>query len=145
MNLCINFVIKIFLEGFKAEIFMNFLKISYQIGGAYDTILGLGILFLRNYLLTFLHQKIPVVPQIADALGLFLIAYGFLLIDESRKSDTRFNVGFSSAVVRIIFFILVVLYLVFSSVELLYIVLSCTDLLTGLFLLYGISSVKYSK
>ena len=124
---------------------MNLLKISYQLGGAYDILLGLGLLFLRNYLLTFLHQKEPAIPQIADALGLFLVAYGFLLIDESRKSDTRFNVGFASAVVRILFFILVILYLVFSSVELLYIVLSCTDLLTGLFILYGISSVKYSK
>ena len=58
---------------------------SYQIGGVYDFLLGIGVLLLRNYLLTFLHETIPNVDPITDALGLFLIAYGYLLLDESRK------------------------------------------------------------
>lgn len=121
---------------------MNYLKISYQIGGSYDALLGIGLLFLRNYLLTFLHETIPNVAPIADALGLFLIAYGYLLLDESRKNDPRISIGLSSAVVRIIFFFLVMYYLFFSTVELLYIILSCTDLLTGLFILFGINSLR---
>lgn len=123
---------------------MNLLKLSYQIGGTYDFLLGIGVLLLRNYVLSFLHQKIPTIPQIADALGLFLMAYGILLLDESRRPDIRINIGLTSAVVRIIFFISIVLYLLFSSVELLYVVFACTDLLTGLFICYGIFSVNSS-
>lgn len=121
--------------------FLNFLKLSYQIGGTYDFLLGVGVLLLRNYVLNFLHQKIPNVPQIADALGLFLIAYGVLLLDESRRSDMRINIGLTSAVVRLIFFISILLYLVFSSVGILYVIFACTDLLTGLFICYGIFTV----
>lgn len=123
-------------------IVLNFLKLSYQIGGTYDLFLGIGVLFLRNYLLTFIHQKIPDIPQIADALGLFLLAYGTLLIDESRKHDMRVNIGLTSASVRIVFFISIILYLLFSSVEFLYVVFACTDFLTGLFILYGVFSIN---
>ncbi len=120
----------------------NFLKISYVIGGVYDVLLGIGVLFFRNFLLTFIHESIPNVAQISDALGLFLIAYGYLLLDESQKSDPRINIGLTSALVRIIFFLSVVYYAVFYTVELLYIILASTDLLTGLLILYGIYTFK---
>ena len=121
---------------------MNILKISYQIGGLYDLFLGTGILFFRNYLLTFLHQTIPNIPQIVDALGLFLIAYGFLLLDESRKDDLRLNIGLTSAIVRIVFFCIVIFYIMVSKVEILYIIFAVTDLLTGLFIIFGIFTNK---
>ena len=119
---------------------MNIFKISYQIGGLYDLLLGFGVLFLRNYVLSYFHQTIPNIPQIVDALGLFLVAYGFLLLDESRRNDPRFTIGLSSAIVRIVFFLLIILYTFISKVEILYILFALTDLLTGLIILFGIST-----
>lgn len=122
---------------------MNILKTSYLIGGVYDLLLGLGILFLRNYLLTVAKQTIPNIPQISDALGLFLIAYGYLLLDESRQVMPQLNIGITSAIVRILFFIIVMLYFLFNHVEIIYISFAVTDFITGSFIFLGI--FKYSK
>lgn len=122
---------------------MKVLKFSYQIGGLYDLLLGLGVLFLRNYLLTALKQTIPNIPQVTDALGLFLIGYGFLLLDESRQAFPRLNIGLISAIIRILFFIIVMLYVSFAQIEIIYILFALTDFLTGLFIILGI--FDYSK
>ena len=122
---------------------MNLLKTSYLIGGIYDLALGLGIIFLRTLVLSLFKQKNPSIPVIADALGLFLVAYGYLLVIESRKDKPNIQIGATSAFVRIAYFIFVIYYIITSSVELLYVLLAFTDLGTGLFICWSI--ISYEK
>lgn len=122
--------------------YMNLLKTSYLLGGIYDLLLGLGIIFLRSFILSLFKQKNPSIPVIADSLGLFLVAYGFLLLREAQKTHPNIEIGATSASVRIIYFVFVVYYILTSSIELLYVLLALTDLVSGLFIFVGIVTYK---
>lgn len=117
---------------------LNWLKASYFIGGLYDTSLGLGIIFLRTFLSRSFHIKDINVPVIADALGLFLIGYGILLIHESILEKQQISIGLVSACIRFAYVVFVLYYVIFMQIEWFYIVLALTDFLTGLFIMAGI-------
>lgn len=121
---------------------MNLLMVSYRIGGVYDFLLGLGLLTIRNYLASLLNMKPVTNEPIADALSLFLIGYGVLLILESFPSDPNLNVGYVTIFIRVSFFLLILFNVLFYHVELFYVLLSLTDLLTGLFIAYAIFNIK---
>lgn len=121
---------------------MDLLKISYQIAGVYDFLLGIGLLMLRTYLAQLLNMKPVTNEPIADALSLFLIGYGILLILESLGTNPNLNVGYVTIFIRLSFFLLILFNILFYQVEMFYIFLSLTDLLTGLFIAYAIYSSK---
>ena len=121
---------------------MNLLKISYLVGGIYDLLLGFGIIFLRTPLLTFLNHYQPNIPIIVDALGLFLLGFGLLLVFESKNEKPTISIGITSALIRLIYFLFVIYYLMFSSIEILYLTLGFTDLITGSFILYAIYKIN---
>jgi hypothetical protein len=121
---------------------IEFLKASYLIAGVYDLLLGLFLIFLRNPFLHFINHKIPLIPILADSLGLFLLAIGFLLLSEIKKDEINIQIGLSSVFVRFSFSILVFYYFFFREIELLYIILAITDFLTGVLLLLSILTFK---
>lgn len=121
---------------------LNLLKISFVIGGIYDISLGFGLLLLRNLLSSILKLTNINIPIIADALGLFLIGYGVLLINEPQSTDPHISIGLTSAVIRICYFFLVFYYFFFSKIEVFYIFLAFTDLATGLFIILGLIQFK---
>ena len=124
------------------EWIMNLIKVSYFIGGLYDVLLGLGLLILRNLLSQLLGLKPVNSEPIVDALSLFLIGYGLLLIVESSSLNPNLNVGYATIFIRVGFFLLILFNVIISQVEFFYIVCSLTDLLTGSFIAYSIIITK---
>ena len=117
---------------------MQVIQISYLVGGIYDIFLGLGVILFRSMIISLFGQLEPNIPILADSLGLFLLAYGFLLIWESRNEQPNLQIGITSAFVRLAYASFVIYYLFFSTIEFLYIFLAFTDTITGLFILFEI-------
>ena len=81
---------------------MNFLKIAYLIGGYYDILLSMGLLFLNGVLFPIFDLPIPSELIFVQVLGLFLLVIGVFLIYTADNAKDYYFVGLGSAFVRII-------------------------------------------
>ncbi len=120
---------------------MNLLKFSYLLGGYYDIVLGIGILFLYKFLFPIFLLPIPDEILFIQVIALFLLAIGFYLLYTSNKAEDFIFVGIGSIFVRFVFAILVLIKI--TEVDTGFIILATTDTITGLVILYPILKIKY--
>lgn len=115
------------------------LKISYLIGGIYDSILGLGLIFLSDPIVSIFEISKPDNMIFVYTCGIFLLVVGyFLLFAAFHETPQYLFIGFGSAVVRLFFGIIVIFLWLERSVEDIYLIFAFTDSLTGIFLLFAI-------
>lgn len=108
---------------------LSIIKYSLIIAGVYDLILATAIFVMYRILFELFNERIPQPLLIFQTIGLFLIFTGILLLFASKSPLEFYFIGLSSAVIRFIYFLLVV---VFYSSHIIYLITSITDLLTGL-------------
>lgn len=120
---------------------MNLLKLSYQIGGYYDIVLGLGILLFYKILFPIFSLSIPGELLYVQVTGLFLLAVGFYFLYTANNAQEYIFIGLGSIFVRFVFAILVLLRI--QEVELGFKILATSDTLIGLLILFPIIKIKY--
>ena len=124
------------MSGFRDN---RLLKISYLIGGIYDSILGLVLIFFSDPIISFFEVSKPNHMLFVHTCGIFLLAIGyFLLFAAFHETGQYIFIGFGSAFVRLFFAIIALFLWLEGSIENIYLIFAFTDSLTGIFLLYAI-------
>ncbi len=143
-----QFCICVLLEGtinnmLMLGIFMKLLEFSYKLGGYYDIVLGLGILFLYKTLFPIFSLPIPDELLYVQVTALFLLAVGFYLLFTAKNAENYLFVGVGSIFVRFVFAILVLIRI--QEVALGFKILAIADTLIGLLILYPTLKIKLNK
>jgi len=122
----------------------RFLKISFLIGGIYDLILGISLLFIPDIMINILDSinfsvSKPENMLFAQTSALFLIAVGYMLLYAAYYTPVKFAfIGMSSAIIRF-GYTLVVLFTAFTKgVESGFLLTAMADLLTSLLLIFAL-------
>ena len=124
---------------------VKYLKIGFLIGGIYDLLLGIGVLFFSDLMENFLGIKKPDNMIFVYISGLFLILVGYILIYTANRNVEDFLfIGLGSCIIRFSYFLIVVFIWLTDGVEIIYVLLGCTDALTGLFILIPILLIDSS-
>ncbi|MFX0209194.1 MAG: hypothetical protein ACFFDT_24635 [Candidatus Hodarchaeota archaeon] len=113
----------------------RYLKISYLIGGIYDILLGISVLFLADITSEFLDVPKPDPLIMSQIIGVFLIVVGYFLIVATYDISKFIFIGAGSCIVRFSYAFLTVIAWNNNDVEAAYLFLASTDLVTGLLLL----------
>ena len=122
----------------------RFLKLSFIIGGAYDLILGISILFFPDLMIKVLDLinfsvTRPENMLFAQTSALFLIAVGYMLLYSGYQTPIKFAfIGYSSAIIRFGYAFIVLFSAATEGVESGFLLIAITDLLTGLLLLIAL-------
>ena len=118
---------------------VKYLKIGFLIGGIYDLLLGIGVLFFSDLMVDFFGIKKPDNMIFVYISGLFLILVGYLLIYTANRNVEDFLfIGLGSCIIRFSYFLIVVLIWLTDGIEIIYVLVGCTDALTGLLILIPI-------
>ncbi|MHA1947370.1 MAG: hypothetical protein ACXAC6_11235 [Candidatus Hodarchaeales archaeon] len=121
---------------------VKYLKIGFLIGGIYDLLFGIGILFFSDLMVDFLGIKKPDNMIFVYTSGLFLILVGYILIYTANRNVEDFIfIGLGSCIIRFSYFLIVVLVWLTDGIEIIYVLVGCTDALTGLLILIPILSI----
>ena len=113
----------------------RFLKIAFLIGGIYDILLGIPLLFLPDLTADFLNVTKPEPIIWAQTIGIFLIIVGYLLLIATQDVRRLVVIGVGSIAIRLGYAILVLFALMTSGIETGYFLIAITDTLTALILL----------
>ena len=116
----------------------RYLKIAFLIGGIYDVLLGLPLLFLPDFTATLLSVTKPEPIIWAQTIGLFLIFVGYYLLMAIPDVKRLVFIGVGSIVIRLGYATLVLLALMTYGIETGYILIAITDTLTAFILLIPI-------
>lgn len=111
------------------------LKVAFLIGGVYDIILGIGLLFFVDLLAKLLDASKPEPRIFAHLVGLFLITVGYFLLYAAQDPRRLAFIGAASSLIRLLYALLVVLTWINQDIETLYLITALTDVITGLMLL----------
>ncbi|MHA1513633.1 MAG: hypothetical protein ACTSRJ_06180 [Candidatus Hodarchaeales archaeon] len=115
---------------------VKFIKIGFLIGGIYDLLLGIGVLFFSDLMVDLFGITKPDNMIFVYISGLFLILVGYILIYAAyRNVEDFFFIGLGSCIIRFFYFAIVVIIWLTDDIELMYVLVGCTDALTGLFIL----------
>lgn len=116
----------------------RYLKIAFLIGGIYDILLGVPLLFFPDFTATLLNITKPeplILPQIT---GLFLLIIGYFLIIASQDVRKLVFIGIGSVVIRLGYVALVIFTWMTLEIEMGYFIIAMTDTLTAIILLIPI-------
>lgn len=113
----------------------RFLKIAFLIGGIYDILLGIPLLFLPDLTADLLNVTKPEPIIWAQTIGIFLIIVGYLLLIATQDVRRLVVIGVGSIAIRLGYAILVLFALMTSGIETGYFLIAITDTLTALILL----------
>ena len=116
----------------------HYLRIAFLIGGIYDILLGVPLLFFPDLTATLLQVSKPdplILPQIT---GVFLIIVGYFLLVATQDVRKFIFIGVGSAIIRLGFAALVVLTWLTLEIEMGYFTVAMTDTLTAIILLVPI-------
>jgi len=122
----------------------RFLKISLIIGGVYDLILGINLLFIPDiliYILDLINFSVskPENMLFVQTSALFLIAVGYMLLYAAYYAPVKFAfIGMSSAVIRLGYALIVLFTAATKGVEPGFLLTAITDSLTGLLLILAL-------
>ena len=111
---------------------VHYLKYAYIIGGIYDLLLGIALLFFNNLFISLFSIERPVPIIFAQTTALFLIATGYFLLYSSQDPAHFIFVGLGSIFVRFSYSLIVLESWVIGSVEPIYLLFAFTDSLTGI-------------
>ncbi len=115
------------------------LKRVYIIGGVYDLVLGISILFFPDTLTAIFAVNKPDNMVFVYLTGLFLILVGYFLIYAAINDATKYIViGMGSVLIRFSYALIIVVIFFIEGVESLYLLTALTDTLTGLMILIPI-------
>lgn len=115
---------------------VKFIKIGFLIGGIYDLLLGIGVLFFSDLMVDFFGIAKPDNMIFVYISGLFLILVGYILIYAAYRNVEDFLfIGLGSCIIRFSYFAIVVFIWLTDGIEVMYVLVGCTDALTGLFIL----------
>ncbi len=132
----------IFLEAFEMSLKKftddRYLKMAFFIGGIYDILLGVPMLFLPDLTATLLDITKPEPMFWAQVIGLFLIGIGYFLLIATQDVRKFVFIGVGSAVIRLGYVTLVILSWFTIGIEMGYILVATTDMLTAIILLVPI-------
>ena len=116
----------------------RYLKMAFLIGGIYDILLGVPLLFFPDFTATLLNITKPeplILPQIT---GLFLIIIGYFLIIATQDVRKLVFIGIGSVVIRLGYAALVIFTWMTLEIEMGYFLIAMTDTLTAIILLVPI-------
>jgi hypothetical protein len=116
----------------------RYLKIAFFIGGIYDVLLGIPLLFFPDFTATLLNVAKPEPIIWAQTIGIFLIIVGYLLLIAVQDVQRLVFVGIGSIVIRLGYVILVLLTWMTTGIETGYILIAITDTLTAIIILIPI-------
>lgn len=116
----------------------RYLKIAFLIGGIYDIIIGLSMLFLPDLTAILLNITKPEPVLWAQVMGLFLIIIGYFLLIATQDVRKFVFIGVGSVVIRLGYVALVILSLFTIGIEMGHILVATTDTLTAIILLVPI-------
>ncbi len=118
---------------------VKYIKFGFLIGGVYDLLFGFGVLFFSDLMVNILGIKKPDNMIFVYISGLFLILVGYILIyTANRKVEDFLFIGLGSCIIRLSYFLIVVLIWLTDGIEIVYVLVGCTDALTGLLILIPI-------
>ncbi|MFW9856362.1 MAG: hypothetical protein ACFFFG_15015 [Candidatus Thorarchaeota archaeon] len=112
----------------------TYLRIGIIIGGIYDLVLGVSLLF-PDLTAPILSINKPNPEIYSHVVGLFLIAVGYLLLVSSQDVKRLAFIGVGSCFVRLDFVFLVVLSWLTIGIETGYLLLAMTDTITAALIL----------
>ncbi|MFX1283369.1 MAG: hypothetical protein ACFFB5_06930 [Promethearchaeota archaeon] len=113
----------------------RYLKIAFLIGGIYDIVLGLPMLFLPDLTTTLLNVSKPEPIIWVQTIGVFLIIIGYFLLIATQDARRFAFIGVGSAVIRLGYAILTLLSWITIGIEMGYMFVAMTDTLTAIILL----------
>ena len=114
----------------------KFIKIGFIIGGLYDIILGIGVIFFSDLMVELFSITKPNNMIFIYISGLFLILVGYILIYATfRNIEDFYFIGVGSFIVRISYFFIVILIWLTEGIEIAYVLVGCTDAITGFMIL----------
>ncbi|PWI49543.1 hypothetical protein CEE45_01750 [Candidatus Heimdallarchaeota archaeon B3_Heim] len=114
---------------------VKFIKLGFLIGGIYDLLLGFGVIFFSDLLISIFGIVKPDNMIFVYISGLFLLLVGYFLLYACFHDVTNYLfIGFGSSIVRFAFALIVILLWITEGVELSYVLIACTDTVTGLFI-----------
>ncbi|MFX0207653.1 MAG: hypothetical protein ACFFDT_16820 [Candidatus Hodarchaeota archaeon] len=116
----------------------RYLKIAFLIGGIYDILLGVPLLFLPDFAATLLNVTMTEPIIWMQTIGLFLIIVGYLLLVATQDVRRLVFIGVGSIVVRLGYATLVLFAWMGSGIETGFILTAMTDTLTAIILLIPI-------
>jgi hypothetical protein len=111
------------------------LKLVFLIGGIYDLILGIGVIFFSDFLIAFFNLTTPNNMLFVYLTGVFLTVLGYFQFYALQDVQKLAFVGFGAIVVRLFYAIIIVFTSFTIGIEHAYLVTAFTDVLMGLFLL----------
>ncbi|MHA2246706.1 MAG: hypothetical protein ACXADY_17315 [Candidatus Hodarchaeales archaeon] len=113
----------------------RYLRIAFLIGGIYDLILGISLLFFSDFLIELLNITKPDNMIFTKINGLFLITVGYFLIYARQNVRKLAFIGFGSAFIRFSYACIVLITWITQEIELVYLIVGITDGLTAIILL----------
>lgn len=116
----------------------RYLKIAFVIGGIYDILLGVALLFFPDLTSTILNVSKPEPVILPQTIGIFLIIIGYFLLIVIQDIRKFIFIGVGSVVIRLGYATLVVLTWLTLEIEIGYFIVAMTDTLTAIILLVPI-------
>lgn len=113
-------------------------KLAYLIGGIYDLILGLGLVFFADFMIKMMDVSKPDKMIFVHLSGIFLIVIGYFLLYSIPNVKYLAFIGFSSGVLRFSYASIVLFTYISIGIEDAYLLTALTDILTGLFLIISL-------
>ncbi|UCE12551.1 MAG: hypothetical protein JSV04_10180 [Candidatus Heimdallarchaeota archaeon] len=113
----------------------RYLRIAFILGGIYDILLGVPMLFVPDYTASLLNVATPEPIIWPQTIGIFLIIIGYFLLISTQDINKFIFIGFGSAVIRLGYAILVFLMWMTTQIETGYILVAITDTFTAILLL----------
>ncbi len=115
------------------------LKIAFFIGGFYDLILGVGVLFFSDLLVRFFRLSKPDNMIFVQLTGLFLIFAGYCLLYSAYFDVLKMTfTGLGMVIVRFSYFIISLIGVINQELELAYLLIGFSDAIMALVLLIPI-------
>ncbi|MFX0150950.1 MAG: hypothetical protein ACFFAJ_09230 [Candidatus Hodarchaeota archaeon] len=111
------------------------LKLAFLIGGIYDLILGIGVIFFSDLLVTLFNLTKPNNMLFVHLTGIFLIIMGYFQIYALQDVQKLAFIGFGAIIVRFCYAFIVFFSSFTIGIEQAYLLTALTDILTGLLLL----------
>ena len=116
----------------------RYLKTAFLVGGIYDILLGIPMLFLPDLTATLLNVTKPEPIIWAQTSGVFLIIVGYFLLIGTQDARRLAFIGVGWAVIRLGYATLTVLSWLTIGIEMGYMLVAMTDTLTAIILLVPI-------
>lgn len=113
----------------------HYLKIAFLIGGIYDIILGISMIFLSDFIVRLLNITKPEPMVLPYTIGVFLIIIGYFLIIATQDVRRLAFIGAGSCIIRFGYAFLAVLAYFTQDLEAGYLLMASTDTITAIILL----------